>query len=190
MASSRRMRAQSHIGSDRTLQIPLVQGKCVQNDWKLPGCVRKRVESEKWAWKRKKTPKKHENTKYIAKITENKLNCPNHTPELRGTSWNFVELRGGLKIYENLLKILGLSWFFGPRTSWNFVELRGTSCKRTFPLIFHVLGVFCQIAAWFTEIHCADVRFCWFSYLWTIFAKLELDSLESNVKTCIPNCFK
>ena len=75
-------------------------------------------------------------------------------------------------------------------TSWNFVELRGTSCKRTFPLIFHVLGVFCQIAAWFTEIHCVDVRFCWFSYLWTIFAKLELDSLESNVKTCIPNCFK
>ena len=34
-----------------------------------------------------KNTKKHENTKYIAKITENKLNCPNHTPELRGTSW-------------------------------------------------------------------------------------------------------
>ena len=67
-----------------------------------------------------KNTKKHENTKYIAKITENKLNCPNHTPELRGTSW-------GPQIYENLLKILGLSWFFGPRTSWNFVGLRANA---------------------------------------------------------------
>ena len=41
----------------------------------------------KMSMKTEKTPKKHENTKYIAKITENKLNCPNHTPELRGTSW-------------------------------------------------------------------------------------------------------
>ena len=180
MASSRRMRAQSHIGSDRTLQIPLVQGKCVQNDWKLPGCVRNEHENGK---KHQKTWKYKIYSKNYGK--QAKLPKP-HT----WTSWNFVELRGGLKIYENLLKILGLSWFFGPRTSWNFVELRGTSCKRTFPLIFHVLGVFCQIAAWFTEIHCADVRFCWFSYLWTIFAKLELDSLESNVKTCIPNCLK
>ena len=35
----------------------------------------------------KKHQQKHENTKCIAKITENELNCPNHTPELRGTSW-------------------------------------------------------------------------------------------------------
>ena len=101
-----------------------------------------------------------------------------------------MELRGGLKIYENLLKILRF-WALELRgTSWNFVELRGTSCNTRFPLIFHVLGVFCQIAPWFTGIHCADVRFCWFSYLWTIFAKLELGSLESNMKRCIPNDFQ
>ena len=51
----------------------------------------------------KKHQQKHENTKCIAKITENELNCP------------------------NLLKILGLSWFFGPRTSWNFVGLRANA---------------------------------------------------------------
>ena len=62
------------------------------------------------------------------------------------TSWNFVELRGGLKIFENLPKKMILG-------SWNFVELRGASCKRTFPLIFHVLSLFCQIAAGFHGIH-------------------------------------
>jgi len=46
------------------------------------GCVRKRVESEKMSMKT------DENAKYVAKIAENKLNCPN---------LNFVELRGTSK---------------------------------------------------------------------------------------------